>query len=586
MELEAQAAINRADYLVAADHYLSLAEQAPDKAVSYRLKAAAAFFQANDTAQAEQVLATVTTDEQPIENLQKTVLLAKIRLAQGDARAAIERLSITPPGNTPQHLLGAYHQTRAEAFDQLGLRQDELKDRLALSHLTETAVNDKALWQSLSEHSADELTNLRSHVGERGLAWVELALLYQAHISNTRNLQAVINDWQARYPGHRAITSVIPELIEASVSFSSRPANIAVLLPMSGRFRDASRAIRDGLMAAWHQGNDNKSNLRFYNTDSLNVVENYQRAINEGAEFVIGPLEKPAIETLLLQTRLEKPTLVLNYYDGNVNDISLEQVQPGKNFFQFALSPENEAEQVAERAMFDGHIRALAITTGDEWGSRLLQAFQQRWQQLGGVLLEATSYTDETEDLSEPIRKLLNTDESKQRAQELRATLNRSIHSEERRRQDADFIFIASRPAIARQVMPHIRFLRAADIPVYATSHIYTGQPNPVRDADMNHIRFADIPWNLNPDYDHVATKTVINNNWPALAGQYERLYALGYDAYAVIPSLATLATDPSQRFNGATGDLYIAEQGKLQRYLTWAQFIDGTPQVSVDATP
>ncbi|MCG8324332.1 MAG: penicillin-binding protein activator, partial [Thiotrichales bacterium] len=244
------------------------------------------------------------------------------------------------------------------------------------------------------------------------------------------------------------------------------------------------------------------------------------------------------------------------------------------------------AEQVAERAYFDGHIRALVITTGDEWGNRLFDAFNKRWQELGGVLLEDTRYNADTTDFSDPIRKLLNTDSSKQRAKDLRTVLNRRIHSEERRRQDADFIFIASRPNIARQVMPHIRFLRAGDVPVYATSHIYTGQPDPVRDADMNNIVFADIPWNLNPDFYHKQARSVVTETWPQSAASYQRLYALGYDAYTLIPELPLLIRDNSRRFNGATGDLYLGDAGRVQRYLTWARFVNGEPQVFFGATP
>ncbi|MDX1519408.1 MAG: penicillin-binding protein activator, partial [Gammaproteobacteria bacterium] len=416
---------------------------------------------------------------------------------------------------------------------------------------------------------------------EKELGWYELALIYKTHFANPKNLQAVINDWSVRYPGHNALIAIVPELIASSEARSTRPKHVAVLLPMSGRYRDASRAIRDGFIAAWNTDDTEKSRLSFYNTDSLNIIENYQQAISDGADFIIGPLEKAAIERLLEQGSLSRTTLALNYYDGKLDDGRFEHVKPGGNFFQFALSPENEAEQVAERAFFDGHIRALVITTGDEWGDRVYTAFQKRWQGLGGVILEQARYTTGIEDYSEPIRKLLNTDDSKQRAKELRAILNRSIHSEERRRQDADFIFIASQPEIARQVMPHIRFLRAGNLPVYATSHIYTGQPNPVRDADMNNIIFADMPWNLDPDFYHSQAKAVINDTWPHLAGSYQRLYALGYDAYAVIPELPLLAADNRNRFNGATGDLHVTDQGRIQRFLTWARFVDGQPQVS-----
>lgn len=589
-ELQALNEINRGDFLAAANTYLDLAKKDQSNSTDYRLKAAAALYEARDILGAEAILTETETGENPTQLLQKQVLLARIALGKGDAKLSLEQLDLAPQAEAPANLLRTYHEVRVEALQSLGMKQDVLNERFILGRLpgtaTETDINNQALWSILSAMNQQDLISIQQGRNPTDQSWIELALIYQTHLGNVKNLQAVVNDWSNQYPNHPAIANIIPGFIDDSIAMSERPTRVAVLLPMSGRFRDASRAIREGFVAAWSQDDEKKTHISFYNTDSLNVIENYQQALTEGADFIVGPLEKPAIDNLLKQGSLGKPTLALNYYDGDLNSPQLEHVTAGKNFFQFALSPENEAEQVAERAIFDGHIRALAITTGDEWGNRLLTAFQNKWQELGGVLLEHASYTGETEDFSEPIRRLLNTDESKQRAKELRAVLNRSIHSEQRRRQDADFIFIASRPDVARQVMPHIRFMRANELPVYATSHIYTGQPNPVRDADMNNIIFADIPWNLDPDFYQSQSKSILGKTWPQLSTQYQRLFALGYDAYSVIPQLPALAADPAKRYSGATGDLYIQGQGRLQRYLTWAKFVEGEPQTVFNTTP
>ncbi len=586
-EVQALSLIDQGDFSAAGEEYLALAASDPGNAAIYRLKAAGAFYEAGELSRASDILATVETAAGSQTQLQKNILTARIALNQGDAKGALDVLGPPPEAGTAVNLASAYHEIRASAYAQLGRDRDAIDDRLLLARMplstAEIAANDQSLWTLLTQLDSADLETMQASSAGMALGWIELALINRVHFSNPVNLKAVIGDWSARYPQHSAQVNIVPGLIESSENFSARPQQIAVLLPMSGRFRDASRAIREGLVAAWFDDRNNPASVSFVNTDSLNVVENYQQAVADGADFIIGPLEKPAIERLLEQGTLSKKTLVLNYFDGNLDDPLYEHVQPGKNFFQFALAPESEAEQVAERAFQDGHVRALVITAGGEWGDRMLLAFEKRWLELGGVMLERASYSDATEDYSEPIRQLLNTDSSKLRAKELRAVLNRSIHSEERRRQDADFIFIAARPEIARQVMPHIRFLRAGDLPVYATSHIYSGQPNPVRDADMNNILFADIPWNLNPDFAHGQSKSVIGQSWPQLAANYQRLYALGYDAYAVIPELPALRADVRRRFNGATGDLYIVDQGRIQRKLTWARFVDGQPEVGID---
>lgn len=575
--------IDSGDFLAAADAYLALAEADGARADEYRLKAAAALVEAADYNRAEEILTLVEKDDEQTRSLQKTVLIARIALARGDARTAVETLGPEPVDTAPGNLKSAWYDVKAAALEQLGLWREALSDRLMLSTLpgspAEHSANNVALWQLLEKLDNAELEAMRTSDAPVGAGWSELALIFRTHMTNPKNLKLVLEDWSARYPDHGALAEIVPGLIASSEELATRPQNLALLLPFSGRFADASRAIRDGFVAAWYDSDDANTRIRFYNTDSLNIIEQYQNAVSEGADFIIGPLEKTAIDRLLQQGSITTKTMVLNYFDGDLNNAAFESVKPGVNFFQLTLSPEDEAMQVAERAWFDGHARALAISTGDEWGNRVLTAFRERWQELGGVLLEHAVYDSETEDYSEPIRGLLNTDSSKERTRELRAVLNRSIHGEERRRQDADFIFIASPPDIARQVMPHIRFLRAGDLPVYATSHVYSGQPDPVRDADMNRILFADVPWTIDPDFYHDRAKSVIGQTWPQSAANYQRLYALGYDAYSVIPGLPGLAADSGKRFSGATGNLYVADQGRIQHYLAWAQFVDGLPQ-------
>ena len=77
---------------------------------------------------------------------------------------------------------------------------------------------------------------------------------------------------------------------------------------------------------------------------------------------------------------------------------------------QFALSPEDEAMQIAEIAMSDGHKRALVLTPETPWGNRLADTFIQHWTKLGGEIAEQISFIDNTTDFSTPVKELLNID--------------------------------------------------------------------------------------------------------------------------------------------------------------------------------
>ena len=70
--------------------------------------------------------------------------------------------------------------------------------------------------------------------------------------------------------------------------------------------------------------------------------------------MIIGPLEKQHVARLHSETALPVPTLALNNVEGSSSYSNL--------LYQFALSPENEAVQIAERAWQDGHRYAAILS--------------------------------------------------------------------------------------------------------------------------------------------------------------------------------------------------------------------------------
>ena len=58
----------------------------------------------------------------------------------------------------------------------------------------------------------------------------------------------------------------------------------------------------------------------------------------------------------------------------------------------------------------------------------------------------------------------------------LQQLLGRNLEFEMRRRQDAEFIFVVASPSMGRQIKPFINYYYAYDLPVIATSRIYSGK--------------------------------------------------------------------------------------------------------------
>jgi outer membrane PBP1 activator LpoA protein len=250
---------------------------------------------------------------------------------------------------------------------------------------------------------------------------------------------------------------------------------------------------------------------------------------------------------------------------------------PTDGLFQFALSPEEEAQQVAEHAWFGGHGQAAVIAPQGEWGERVSGAFIEAWESLGGEVVASTAYQGQAVDLSAPVAALLNVDASKQRFASLRRIVGSGLMSEARRRQDVDMVFMAGFPRHARQLRPQFKFHHAADLPVFSTSHVFTGVVDEGADRDIDGVNFGDMPWAIGGG-EQTALRRRVEALWPETMASYLRLYAFGADAYALVSRIGRLRAQPSAGYQGATGRLSVGTDNRVRRRLTWARFQDGRP--------
>jgi outer membrane PBP1 activator LpoA protein len=263
-----------------------------------------------------------------------------------------------------------------------------------------------------------------------------------------------------------------------------------------------------------------------------------------------------------------------------LNHISATDSTGELSLYQFGLAPEDEARQAAERIFADGHQQLVALVPDTAWGERILNAFTQRFTELGGEVLATERFTSKTQDFAQPIQRALNLGDSKQRHQALQRLLGQKLGFEPRRRQDAEAVFIAAFPRQARQIKPQLRFHHAGSLPVYGTSHVYQPGTDPAVDRDMDGLMFCDIPLSLDQQGPWFEQRTRLHAIWPNRGQRYQRLFALGFDAYQVVPWLDTLHLPGFARFPGATGVLTLGDNKQLHRTLEWAKFRRGVPEL------
>ena len=577
IEENALSLMQSGDYSGAAREYLNLSQKNEKRFTFYIIKAIDAFTKGKNYNKAYEILINNTLNNQDVEvRIRTKILNAYIDLESGRPGKTLNLLNEITEDEIPKSFKIAFHEIYARSnlahgnYIKAALEQLKLTEYLSSPKIIEN--NSRKVWEIFELIPKSELEDLRLVVPDELLSWLELALINQTYKYQPKKLENTIDGWAQHYQNHDAYDSITKELINKSVQFAQRPSKIGLLLPLTGQYKKSSVAVRDGFLAAWYLDRQEKADIEIYNANSSNIIEIYQKALNDGVDYIVGPLEKEATNQLYGNTNASIKILALNRQDLKNDQIG------NKNLFQFGLSPEDEAGQVAEIAISDGHKRALVLTPDTPWGNRLADAFVKHLLELGGEVSRHTRFINNTTDFSSPVKELLNIDKSEQRARDLRNKLKIKIHNIERRRQDADFIFTAAIPEDARQLIPQLRFHYADNLPIYSTSHIFTGIIDSAKDIDLNDVIFIDMPWILDTKRQLSIVQDALNRNWSQEKSEYRRLYALGIDAYNLIPNINRLNHEEDSFMIGETGDLTIVQDNIIKRNLRKAKFIEGKP--------
>lgn len=561
----------QADRMTAED-YIGLASESTGKQrEQYLLYAAELLYKRGDLNLAKSQLETLDTETTARSRQhQISLLAAKIALANQNPRQAIELLPPLKELPLPQYIEA--RQISADANVDLGYQLAAVRIRVELEHYMQTddqrEQNHEAIWAALQR--TPEISLQPSKVDNQTTrGWIELARELRNAQSNMTVMQDKMLDWGTRYPNHPVSNLFLSRLLNEYQLTYTPASSIAVMLPMQGKYKNVADAIQAGIVTAWYeQGSTEKPLLRFYDTSNENVSfdDLYQQAIMDGASYIIGPLDKASINRLSQSGTLDVPILTLNYAE---NPLSMSD-----NLYQFGLLPEDEAIQVAELAIRENHTTAAVLVPDSEWGRRLQEAFTRRFEDLGGSVLTVQHYPTNVDDYSRQLKALLNLDDSEARHRDLQHILGTRLNFLPYRRQDIDMIFLAGTNRSARGIIPALKFHHAGDLPVYATSHVYSGYLDSNADRDLEGVIFCDLPWTLTTEN---TLKRDFNTTWKDQR-TYTRLFALGIDAYHIVQNLQYLQTHDYARFSGETGSISMDENQRLHRELLWATFKNGKP--------
>ncbi len=573
-------ALARSGDLLGAGHmYETLASQnSGSDRNEYLFRAARAYLNGRRPEEAARVLAEI---EQPSltaqQSVEKPLLDVDLALARGQGQQAWQRVSSLAEPQTAPEALHYWHVRQQAAFASARVK-DGVIAQLSLERWLPTT-------QELRQSRVNLLNTLRD-ASERNVridprsatdptirGWLELGPIAAAAARSPNASIADVDAWRSRYPNHPASDIVRSELLSQQYSqqkqqptiVSGGGAHIALLLPISGRNGAIATTIRDGFMTAYYQTPEaQRTPINIYDTGETGIAENIARATQEGADIIVGPLTRDEVVAAAGIVTRRPPILALNFLPAG---------QPAPTgFFQYALSPEDEARLVAHRILADGHKNGLAIVPSGDWGTRVLAAFKQELEAGGGGLYAATALDTGMTDYSDSLTTVLRISDSSARHRRLESILGTKLQFEPRRRGDIEFIFAPAQANIERLLRPQLRFHFAGSIPTYATSDAF--EPDPHNNQDLEGLMFPDMPWMLGSDLAD-AVRNALQTAYPNGGGpRRNRYFAFGFDAYRLATGLHGGATNI--QVDGLTGRLTLDPDRRIHRELGFAQIHNG----------
>ena len=379
--------------------------------------------------------------------------------------------------------------------------------------------------------------------------WMELGRISTDAATMAAGAGARLQDWRRRYPAHPAIDGVWSDLVGRYTVSIEPGSRVALLLPLSGRGGDAGRMVRDGFLAAYYeQPAGTRPTVTLHDIGAGDAASAYQTALAGGASLVIGPLTRGDVVDVAAMADGRVTTLGLNFLpDGS---------PPPARFYQFALSPEDEARQAARRALADGRGAGVALGPANEWGQRVINAFAEEFAALGGNLLARRVYAPGTTDYKVILTELLD----------IRPGPTGAVAP----RPDIGFVFVAGQPVDGRLIRTQLRFNYAGALPVYSTSDVY--EPGGRGNVDLDGIVLPETPWLLDAGGPVALLREQADRLWPRRAPSRDRLFAFGYDAYLIGAELATRRAPFATPVPGLTGRLSLGENGRIHRQLDFAR--------------
>lgn len=415
--------------------------------------------------------------------------------------------------------------------------------------------------------------------------------------------QASIKLWLQQNQGSQLARQLPQQLTRYLALDSVKQQKIAVLLPLSGRLSSQGEAIKQGILAAYLQRVDQASantnqpttEIEFIDTRSVSampVAINTERLA--AFDIIIGPLLKSHIEQIQALTLPSIKQVALNQSQITQQQNITESTIANQSITAFfALSPEQEAQQLVLLMRKQNISNPVLIKDSSSMANRIALAFNKAWEQTATSLPKQSKPANSDNQVAnkrvvQPIQEITYTNnksmrvgitsaldvlQSQRRIQQLSNLNQERIYSVTRNRRDVDAFVVFSRPDELELINPiietSISLFTNKQLPVFASSYSYDHKQSKNSQRDLRNLIFIDMPWLIsNTREDELSNQVDKLFNRPP--STFLRLFAFGFDALAIADNLAQLSTFDYMTINGLTGTLSLTSNNMLNRELAW----------------
>jgi outer membrane PBP1 activator LpoA protein len=341
---------------------------------------------------------------------------------------------------------------------------------------------------------------------------------------------------------------------------------VAILLPLSGRDAALGRAMLDAAEMAVFDFGDENFTLLPYDTEAAGAGAVAQKAIDAGAELILGPLYARQVHEVADVARGRGVNLITFSNDSGV---------AGPGIFVFGLPPGETIEAVVRYAHDKGAATYAALLPDDAYGQRLSAALQRTVEADGDTMVRNDTYPAGTSDFTTIVRR---TAEFDQRQAHEKVEENAGRTNDQRRRAakletDKDVDYQALVVGESGQRLKNM----AALLPYYDIDvpRIHLLGPNTWEDATLGTEPGLVGAWFAAPD---PAQRQAYEQHYRGTYGHAApRLTTLSYDATGLAAVLARLnghadfsgdALRNPVGFAGVDGIFRFNEAGVVERGL------------------